>query len=83
VDTIGVPRAPVPGEVVIIHNENHPRSPWKLGKVAEVIKCDDNQIRGAVLDVVTNGKMKTLRRPINLLYPLEVMSISKVAPRQG
>jgi len=81
VDTVGVPRAPVPGEVVIVHDENHPRSLWKLGKVTDMIKGDDNQIRGAVLDVVTNGKTKALYRPITLLYPLEVMSVSKVAPK--
>ena len=81
VDTVGLPRAPVPGEVVIVHDENHPHSLWKLGKVTDVIKGDENQICGAVLDVVTNGKTKTLRRPITLLYPLEVMSVSKVAPK--
>ena len=39
-----------------------------------MIKGDDGQIRGAVIDVVTNGKPQTLRRPITHLYPLEVMS---------
>ena len=74
VDSVGVHRSPVPGEVVIIHDENHPRSFWKLGRVTDMIKGDDGQIRGAVIDVVTNGKPQTLRRPITRLYPLEVMS---------
>ena len=74
VDSVGVHRSPVPGEMVIIHDENHPRSFWKLGRVTDMIKGDDGQIRGAVIDVVTNGKPQTLRRPITRLYPLEVMS---------
>ena len=42
-----------------------------------MIKGDNGQIRGAVIDVVTNGKPQTLRRPITRLYPLEVMSEAK------
>ena len=61
--------------MVIFHYENHPYSQWKLGKVTDVIEGDDNQIRGAVLDVV-NGKTKTLHRSITHLYPLEIISVS-------
>ena len=80
VDSVGVNRSPVPGEMVIIHDENRPRSFWKLGRVTDVIKGDDGQIRGAIIDVVTNGKPQTLRRPITRLYPLEVMSEIKRSP---
>lgn len=71
-DPVGVPRAPIPGEVVLIHEENQPRSLWRLGRVKDVIEGSDGQIRGATLTVVTNGKQSTLRRPISCLYPLEV-----------
>ena len=27
----------MPGEVVIVHDENHPRRLWKLGKVTDVM----------------------------------------------
>ena len=77
VDSVGVARSPVPGEVIIVHDENHPRSFWKLGRVTDIIKRDDGQVRGAVIDVVTNGKPQTLRRPITHLYPLEVTSETK------
>ena len=77
VDSVGVNRSPISGEIVIIHDENHPRSFWKLGRVTDLIKGDDGQIRGAVIDVVTNGKPQTLRRPITRLYPLEVMLKAK------
>ena len=49
-------RSPVPGEVIIVHDENHPRSFWRLGRVTDIIKGDDGQVCGAVIDVVTNGK---------------------------
>jgi len=53
--------------VIIVHNENHPWSIWKLGRVTDIIKGDDGQVRGAVIDIVTNGKPQTLRRPITHL----------------
>ena len=70
---VGIPRAPVPGEVVVIHDDNHPRTLWKVGRVTDVITGHDGQIQGAVLKVSTNGKLSTLRRPTSSLYPLEVM----------
>ena len=77
VDSVGVARSPVPGEVIIVHDENHPTSFRKLGRVTDIIKRDDGQVRGAVIDVVTNGKPQTLRRPITHLHPLEVTSETK------
>ena len=35
---------------------------WRLGRVNKLIICNDGQIRGAALEVNTNGR----------LYPLEV-----------
>ena len=80
-DNVGVPRAPIPGEVVVIHDDNHPRTLWKLGRVTDVITGDDVQIRGAVLKVTTNGRQATLRRPISCLYPLEERPKSKANPK--
>ena len=50
--------------MVIIHDENHPCSFWKLRRVTNLIKGDDGQISGAAIDVVTNGKPQTLQRPV-------------------
>ena len=75
-DPVGVPRAPIPGEIVLIHEDNQPRALWRLGRVKEIIEGSDGQIRGATLTVVTNGKQSILRRPISCLYPLEVDSQS-------
>ena len=70
---IGVPRSPIVGEVVVVHDEHSPRSQWKLGKVIELMTSNDGQVRGAVIKVITNGKPTKLRRPTSCLYPLEVM----------
>jgi len=80
VDSVGVTRSPVLGEVIIVHDENHPRNFWKLGRVTDIIQGNDGQVRGAVIDVVTNGKLQTLQRPITRLYPLEVTSETKKNP---
>ena len=69
---VGVARVPIPGEIVLVHDENHPRTMWKLGRVSELIVGTDGQTRGATLEVSTNGRLSTLRRPISRLYPLEV-----------
>ena len=65
-------RAPVLDEVVLIHEEGLKRTQWRLGRVHELIKSSDGQIRGVVLQVNCNGRAHILRRPIQCLYPLEV-----------
>ena len=67
----GVPRAPIQGEIVLVHDENHPRTMWRLGRVKEVITSSDGNVRGASIEVKTNNKLYTIRRPISHLYPLE------------
>ena len=56
------------GDMVVIHDESLPRGFWKLGRVEEVISGQDGKIRAVRLSSGTG----TLRRPIQLLYPLEV-----------
>ena len=44
-----------------MHDENHPRTMWRLGKVNELIVGIDGQTtRGATLEVSTNGELSTL-----------------------
>jgi len=71
-DKVGVPRAPTPGEVVLIYDQDYPHTQWRLGRVIEVLKSSDIQIRGAVLKVSTNDRASTLKTPITCLYPLEI-----------
>lgn len=59
------------GDVVIVHNERLPRGLWKLGRIQEL------HYRGAVVKTTSrDGRLELLRRPIQLLYPLELKSSS-------
>jgi hypothetical protein len=61
------------GDIVIVHDDHLPRGLWKLGKIREVLMGRDGQIRGAVVKVARRNQQHVLlRRPIQLLYPLEV-----------
>ncbi|KHN88745.1 hypothetical protein Tcan_01271, partial [Toxocara canis] len=61
-------RSPKLGEIVIIQEDDVPRGLWKMGKVIEMRRSSDEQIRGAVLKTST---CQRLERPLNKLYPLE------------
>ena len=61
------------GDVVIVHQKDHPRGFWKLGQIQQVLKGKDDNCRGAVVRVAHKGRQaQTLHRPIQLLYPLEI-----------
>ena len=58
------------GDIVTIEDENRRnRSTWRLGKVEEVKRSQDNVIRGAKIRLA-NGNC--IERPIQKLYPLEI-----------
>ena len=58
------------GDIVTIEDENRRnRSTWRLGKVEEVKRGQDNVIRGARIRLA-NGNC--IDRPIQKLYPLEI-----------
>ena len=70
----GRERKPEIGEVVIVHDDNVPRQCWKLGRIVEVQQSADGVIRGATVKVITKtGKVNKLRRPVQRLFPLEVL----------
>ena len=58
---------PIMGKIVHI-KEDASRSKLGMGKIVQVIKKRDNEIRAASV-LLRNGN--TIKRPINLLYPLE------------
>ena len=61
------------GDVVIVHNESLPRGLWKLGRVQEVFPGADGLPRSALVRVASRNKQHTLlKRPVQLLYPLEI-----------
>ena len=60
------------GDIVLVHDENHPRTFWKLGRVENLIEGHDGLVRAAVVRVASESGTTTLRRPVQLLYPLEM-----------
>jgi hypothetical protein len=71
----GVTRSIAIGDIVIIHDDAHPRGLWKLGKVENLITGVDGHVRGAAVRVLSSGQNTTiLKRPVQRLYPLEVQA---------
>ena len=71
----GVVRRITIGDIVIIHDDAHPRGLWKLGKVEKLITGADGHTRGAAVLVLSSGRHTTiLKRPLQRLYPLEVQA---------
>ena len=61
------------GDIVIVHDQDHPREFWKVAKVERVLSGKDGHVRGAVLTVASrSGHPTTLQRPLQLLCPLEL-----------
>ena len=66
------------GDLVFLKEDNMKRNRWKLGKVEELIVSKDSVVRGAVIRISRSGNPSVLlRRPLQLLYPLEVQSQMK------
>ena len=55
-----------------------PRTFWKLAKVEKLIESSDNRVRGARIRVGSkSGRSSILKRPVQLLYPLEVQCLTE------
>ena len=59
-------------DLVLVHDEKQPRLLWRMGKVEDLIKGEDNIVRGAVVRVQSGGGITILRRPVQKQYPLEL-----------
>ena len=58
---------------MIVKDEHLPRGLWKLGIVQEIMKGRDGLTRAAVVKVASRDRQHSiLKRPIQLLYPLEI-----------
>ena len=61
------------GDVVLFQNENTPRCFWRLSQICELVPSKDDLIRYVWINVTTEGKIKKLHRPVELLTPLDVI----------
>ena len=55
-------------DVVLIHDEQVPRSQWRMGVIIKLIKGHDNEVRGAVVRCSNKSELK---RSLTKLYPIE------------
>ncbi|CAB4040866.1 E3 ubiquitin- ligase DZIP3, partial [Paramuricea clavata] len=62
------------GDIVLVHDENHSHSFWRIGRIKELVNSTaDGKSRGAVVRVMSKkGKVTTLRRPLQLFFPMEI-----------
>ena len=67
------------GDIVVVHDDNLPRTLWCIGRVQNLLKGDDGYARGAVVRVGENRKKSLLLcRPVQRLYPLKVQGTKTV-----
>ncbi len=64
-------------DVVVVHSEDRPRGFWTLAKVEHTVVGRDGLVRGA-LRTDKAGRPIVLRRPVQLLYPLEISCQSEM-----
>ena len=64
-------------DIVLVKSDNAPRLSWRKGKIEELIYGDDKLVCGADIRVYQDnlGKTIVIRRPLQLLVPLEVTNI--------
>ena len=58
------------GDVVLIKDEDIVRNRWKMGRIEEPIISGDGRCRSCKINVINNGKLAALHRPINKLVLL-------------
>ena len=64
---------PIVNDVVVIKEDNCKRLDWKVERVTELIYSNGNQIRAAKVNIISNKKIISLNRPVNKLFPFEVV----------
>ena len=64
------------GDIVCIHEDSVPRSFWRLGRVKELVRGSDGQVKGAAIKLGDKGKRSNIiRRPIQKLFLLETSRV--------
>ena len=65
--------------VLMKDDEPAPRTQWRIGRVLQLVKGRDGQVRGARLKVLSKaGKQSSVHRPVQRLIPFEIQENSVV-----
>ncbi|CAJ0605054.1 unnamed protein product [Cylicocyclus nassatus] len=64
-------RDPIVGEIVLIQQDFIPRGNWSYGKIIELLRSQDGQVRSVKLQLPNRH---ILHRPLTKIYPLELRS---------
>ena len=73
-------KSPKAGDLVTVYNEGTKRGSWKLAVVERLITGKDEEVRGAIVRVITKEKQARMSRPVQRLFPLEVRAASLEDP---
>ena len=65
--------------IVLVADDNNPKSKWNLGRIIDVIKGRDGVIRGYK---IRNNEGYTIERPLQLIRDLEIKTVSNEIDRQ-
>ena len=57
------------GEFVLVDDPKLPRHLWRIARITQVMQGRDGLVRSCVLKT---GLGQVIRRPVQLLYPLEI-----------
>ncbi|KAL5500600.1 hypothetical protein EMCRGX_G012191 [Ephydatia muelleri] len=69
------------GDVVLVHDQDLPRTLWRLAVVERLIEGTDGEIRAAEIRVKSGKQASSLfRRSVQHLYPLELNQAQDVLP---
>ena len=71
------------GDIVLVHNEAHPRGLWKIAKIERLLERVVGHVRSAEIRIPYKSSNKMLGRPLNRLYPLEIDCAVSVDPDDG
>ena len=63
----------VKGDVVLVHDESMKRGMWKIAVIEDLIIGKDGVVRGAKVRRAGKGKTEIICRPLQKLYPLEIV----------
>ena len=69
------------GDVVLVYDQDLPRTLWRLAVVERLIEGTDGEIRAAEIRVKSGKQASSLfRRSVQHLYPLELNQAQDVLP---